>query len=230
MKKSLMAAALAAAIMATTAHTSDVGLPHTIPGMPGLTGLPDDPTDLCELIGNPYCKPKVIPECKPGSLIWPQCEMFKTGGEIPWPQLYEQEMEIDWGQFIKSGGTSPVTEVTSASASINDDKIFINAQGAVNSGGWSEIHLQQKVYFMPPEDGIQEISFLGAKPSGLRTFAYENVLASLTMLKPDWVKGVRIVAGSNSMSVALVDEETSTAKTQTDDEFWPFPWDKTFIQ
>ena len=226
MKKTIINIAFTASL-ASSAFASDVGLPPTVPGGPGSI----KPIDLCELIGDSFCDPKPVPECKPGSLVWPQC-LYVTGGEIPWPQgklSKRDNVDIDWGKFFKSGDTSRVTQVNSASASIDEDKVYIHVQGKENTGGWSNIRLKPKVYFVPPADGIQEITFIGEKPLDYATMALEDVSASLTMSKPDWLNGFRIIAGSNSIEVRPQsnNKRIVVERQEGDGEYWPFPWRQT---
>lgn len=153
---------------------------------------------------------------------------IRVGTHEPAAEATANEASL-MGKFFKSGDTSRVTKVNSASASIDEDKVYIHVQGKVNTGGWSNIRLKPKVYFVPPADGIQEITFIGEKPLDYATMALEDVSASLSMSKPDWLNGFRIIAGSNSIEVRPQsnNKRIVVERQEGDGEYWPFPWRQT---
>ena len=86
----------------------------------------------------------------------------------------------------------------------NPNTIEIVAKGTVRSGGWQNPQLNPFVYAQPPEDGMKGFSFTADSPSGPVPDVMDPIRAVYVMEDiPDWFKGVRVHAETNSMEVAL---------------------------
>ena len=106
--------------------------------------------------------------------------------------------------------TSKVLIVKSVALDIektNPPQLIIQAEGEVNTSGWSNGQLIPYVYVMPPEDGIYEFDFIASPPS-----PKETVLPVTSSIKavpfvwqdfPQELKGVRVYASQNSIESTL---------------------------
>ena len=107
-------------------------------------------------------------------------------------------------------------------------KIIVEASGTVNTLGWTNGRLIPVVYFVPPDDGIQDFNFIGTAPDGYANQAQEeNFKGTGWIPQFDWLKGVRIIAASNSIEVMLsgaTEADPGVGFVQiAGDEHWPFP-------
>ncbi|HCV02088.1 MAG TPA: hypothetical protein DG048_05535 [Pseudoalteromonas sp.] len=90
--------------------------------------------------------------------------------------------------------------------------INISAIGTVNSTGWSDVFLSPRYYVVPPSDGIWEFDFYGDPPSGQVLWVNLPVADNQNFGKPDWAKGVRVYAASNSMESEILTPEPGGPK------------------
>lgn len=82
-------------------------------------------------------------------------------------------------------------------------RVAIAAQGIVNTSGWSSPRLSPRYYVRPPDDGIWDFDFTVDPPCGLVLEVEVPVSAHFILSQPDWLKGVRVHAASNSLEAAL---------------------------
>lgn len=101
-----------------------------------------------------------------------------------------------------------VFEVTDVQLSIlesNPRQIEVIASGNASTPGWKDAHLSPVHYVMPPADGIQDFSFLATPPEDIVPDVVTPISAKYRIeQEPEWLKGVRIHAATNSM-VAYLD-------------------------
>ena len=111
-----------------------------------------------------------------------------------------------------SGDPRLVREVTDVSISILEKEppiLVVQASGNVPTGGWTNPGLSRVVYFTEPADGIQDYEFMATPPSGMATDMITPVHATDSWDNPpDWLKGVRVKAASNSMEEAVLLADT----------------------
>jgi hypothetical protein len=83
--------------------------------------------------------------------------------------------------------------------------IHVAASGMVNSSGWSAPSLDPLIYVTQPADGILDLDFTAeAPPPGTYvTYGFVTVSASVVLRVPDWVRGVRIHASSNTLTATI---------------------------
>lgn len=80
----------------------------------------------------------------------------------------------------------------------------ITAHGVVGSGGWSNLRLEPRYYISFPEDGIQDLDFVGDAPSGIAIQPILPVIGSaLWPDPPQYVKGVRVHSATNSVEKSI---------------------------
>ena len=93
------------------------------------------------------------------------------------------------------------THVTSVnSLSVTDsDTVFISVSGTTNSLGWTNFRLVQKVNFVEPADGIVTFDFYATEPRIHAWAISPGNLAVTTLKREPWMKGIRVVAGSNEL-------------------------------
>ncbi len=86
----------------------------------------------------------------------------------------------------------------------NPNTVKITAEGTVRSGGWKNPQLIPIVHVQPPEDGIWHFSFAAEAPEGPVPEVMAPIRAVYVMEDaPDEFKGVRVLAETNSVEVAL---------------------------
>jgi hypothetical protein len=111
-----------------------------------------------------------------------------------------------------SGDPRLVREVTDVSISILEKEppiLVVQASGNVPTGGWTNPGLSRVVYVTEPADGIQDYEFMATPPSGMATDMFTPVHATDSWDNPpDWLKGVRVKAASNSMEEAVLLADT----------------------
>ncbi|MEA2878763.1 MAG: hypothetical protein QOF14_3959 [Hyphomicrobiales bacterium] len=100
--------------------------------------------------------------------------------------------------------TEKVYEVTSVDLRISKSKppvVQVKASGTVRTGGWKNGRLDVVVYVMPPTDGIQDLTFVADKPSGIVPEVITPIQSQeLDLGKvPDWMRGVRVIAETNKV-------------------------------
>ena len=111
-----------------------------------------------------------------------------------------------------SGDPRLVREVTDVSISILEKEppiLVVQASGNVPTGGWTNPGLSRVVYVTEPADGIQDYEFMATPPSGMATDMITPVHATDSWDNPpDWLKGVRVKAASNSIEEAVLLADT----------------------
>lgn len=106
--------------------------------------------------------------------------------------------------------TSVINTVLSVSWSMNrklPPDLEVSATGRGGNPGWSNGMLQAKPTLAPPEDGIQEFTFLADGPGGgvviqvipLPISGHGSIQAA------NWMKGVRVVAATNKLEILFAD-------------------------
>jgi len=86
--------------------------------------------------------------------------------------------------------------------------LHVSATGEVSSGGWKAATLTPHVYITPPQDGIQDLDFEATPPKGSEPVIQVilPIAAGAVLALPDWLKGVRIRAKTNTVVTLLTDE------------------------
>lgn len=81
------------------------------------------------------------------------------------------------------------------------NQLKVEAQGMVNSGGWSGIALVPSKD--APKDGKTHLDFVGVKPQGMATMALVNVTASTVIEAPEGKVTVVVHAQSNTAEESI---------------------------
>lgn len=115
-----------------------------------------------------------------------------------------------------------VLEVTNASVSLHGGNIKIDAEGKVNSTGWSNARFVPYIYIVAPPDGIYDFDLVATAPTGIVQWTISIVKASLEMPAIPQMKGVRI-HGANGAVEALLPRGIVPAGEGLPLP-WPFPW------
>ena len=134
-----------------------------------------------------------------------------------------------------------VMSVDSASVFLlksNPPYVGVAAQGKVPTSGWTRPSLEPWVYFVPPDDGLQDLEVVAEPPAGI-SFPVVLPISAVTVLPREprnyWgegkpLTGVRIHAREN-MVEARLDERKGleiqvnlTANTLSAPYPWPWPW------
>jgi hypothetical protein len=118
-----------------------------------------------------------------------------------------------------------VMQVSVGTTLISDNSVpalTISAIGQVNSGGWSNPELGPWSYITPPADGILDLDFLATppKPGVIVSMGFQNITAHAILAIPDWVRGVRVHASTNSMEQRI--DASSSAKSGGHPVPWPW--------
>jgi hypothetical protein len=106
-------------------------------------------------------------------------------------------------EFAMAGDSEQIYSVTGVEVEVQKRHppiLVVRAKGETNTSGWTGAALSQVVYVDPPQDGIQDYTFVATPPS-------EGGLDVLTPVEaedswPDfeaWVRGVRVSAATNSI-------------------------------
>lgn len=95
-------------------------------------------------------------------------------------------------------------------------RVFIHAQGRVDTDGWSGLRLRPRYSPVPPADGYWEFDFEGEAPVSPRLRLPLTVTAENLAPAPRWLRGIRVYAGtsrldSDSSSEALAVEQAVQA-------------------
>ena len=99
----------------------------------------------------------------------------------------------------------------------NPPQLAITAFGQVNSGGWKNGTLEPRYYIVPPTDGIQDFDFVAQPPIGIAIQVILPVTAHHVIPHiPEWLKGVRVHAGSNSLVAARMDATEHSMSEQAE--------------
>ena len=108
----------------------------------------------------------------------------------------------------------PISRVDSVHIAINKSnppQLQVSAIGEVSSGGWKAPAIVPRIYFMPPQDGIQDLDFLATPPGGIAIDVMMPLSGDVAITLVDWMKGVRVHAKTNSV-VAMLTDETKIRK------------------
>jgi hypothetical protein len=99
-----------------------------------------------------------------------------------------------------------VREVTAVEITFeksNPPNLLVSAKGRVATAGYTNPRLERAVYVTPPADGVQDLSFYADPPLPGRLVAQVLTEVEAPVLRiervPDWVKGVRVHAQTNTM-------------------------------
>ena len=96
-----------------------------------------------------------------------------------------------------------VTAVEIAFEKSNPPNLLVSAKGVVPTAGYTNPHLEPVVYIAPPADGVQDLSFYADPPPPGRVVAQvlREIEAPVLRIErvPDWLKGVRVHAQTNTM-------------------------------
>jgi hypothetical protein len=87
---------------------------------------------------------------------------------------------------------------------IGGDKVIIEADGEVNTAGWSGFRLSQRFSPTPPSDGMWEFDFIGDPPSDYVIQVQLRALAVTIQGAPDWLKGIRVYADNGSVETTTI--------------------------
>jgi hypothetical protein len=116
--------------------------------------------------------------------------------------------------------------------------VGVAAHGKVPTSGWSRPSLEPWLYFVAPDDGIQDFDFIAEPPAGI-SFPVVLPIAAVTVIPRDprnyWGEGkpligVRIHARENTLEAKLDERKelqiqaNMGAITQSAPYPWPWPW------
>lgn len=90
-------------------------------------------------------------------------------------------------------------------------RLQITAHGTVGTPNWTNPQLAQREYVAPPADGIYEFDFVATPPTGNVIQIVTPISAVGGMTMPDDLKGIRVIASTNSKEALL--EQGASAKT-----------------
>jgi hypothetical protein len=86
----------------------------------------------------------------------------------------------------------------------NPPQLQIGADGKTGSSGWSEPELVQRVYIVPPADGIYDYDFVAKPPPEASTQILTQISATAIRRDiPNGMKGVRVHAKTNKKEAKL---------------------------
>lgn len=102
--------------------------------------------------------------------------------------------------------SSVIYEVISVSWALDKKlppNLLVSATGKTSTPNWTDGQLKPRAYVAPPADGVQEFDFFATGPAGVSTPVISKLLdeAHGTVEAPDWLKGVRVHAKTNSKTV-----------------------------
>ena len=93
-----------------------------------------------------------------------------------------------------------VTEVKIERLESKPTVFVVRAKGNTRTSGWTGARLSRAIYVHPPEDGIQDYSFLATPPEGPASDVITPIEAEDRWTDPEeWVKGTRVTAETNSI-------------------------------
>ncbi|WP_088348315.1 MULTISPECIES: hypothetical protein [Rhodomicrobium] len=106
-------------------------------------------------------------------------------------------------------------------------QIVVIAMGRAASTGWTDAELNPFMYVMPPRDGILDLDFSAEspRPGTIVLPILTPIAATLWMPVPNWVRGVRVHAATNSKesgrNIEALDVEEPKIKGG---DSVPWPW------
>ncbi|HYR23046.1 MAG TPA: hypothetical protein VEP30_09020 [Chthoniobacterales bacterium] len=104
----------------------------------------------------------------------------------------------------KSDKVMEVDRVAVSYIKTNPPQLKIEAEGKTNTGGWTNPRLVERVYIVPPADGMWEYDFVATPPSGISTQVITPISAHTVRRDiPPGMKGVRVHASKNSKDAKL---------------------------
>jgi hypothetical protein len=102
--------------------------------------------------------------------------------------------------------------------------IALQVRGSVNTTGWTQPTLVPRTYTHAPADGILDLDFDAAAPTGIAHQTVTTIFGLLLMLVPQWVAGVRVHSSTNFMESALSVMARGESLPESLPLPWPFPW------
>lgn len=119
------------------------------------------------------------------------------------PLILGQVLVLALTAALQAQTTAKVLKVDQAAVAkvpVVPPLLLVGAKGVVPDSGWENPRLIPYVYFVPPEDGIWDFDFVADRVPG----PHIPVLTPVVVFRPirnapDWVKGVRIHAATNSL-------------------------------
>lgn len=94
----------------------------------------------------------------------------------------------------------------------NPPEVVICAIGEVPTSGWTNGKLTPWMYVVPPEDGIQDFSFIANAPLDISLSVITPITGGITWVQSDWMKGIRIHSSTNSIEVKF-DSKTNMVES-----------------
>ena len=85
----------------------------------------------------------------------------------------------------------------------NPPQLSVEATGTTRTSGWTNPRLEPRIYIQPPADGIYVFDFVADRPDGISNPAITPISATNKVTSPQWAKGVRVVAETNSKQEKL---------------------------
>lgn len=101
----------------------------------------------------------------------------------------------------------------------DQQNLTITAVGEVPTGGWANGTLVQYEYVTFPEDGIQEYDFIATPPSGGAITVVSPILAAAVQDKPKQLRGVKVYAAQNDLTVRFVTKIGMQERPPRGDDF-----------
>lgn len=90
--------------------------------------------------------------------------------------------------------------------------LHVSSSGHVDTSGWSSAFLSPRYYATPPSDGIWEFDFYAEPPSGMVLEMIEEVVWAGTFGLPSWCTGVKVISGTNDITVTTFKETKQIPK------------------
>ena len=104
----------------------------------------------------------------------------------------------------------------------NPPQLVVSATGLTSSSGWSDPELATWMYIKPPADGILDLDFIARAPTGMSLPYLAPIAATLSIVAPDWLRGVRVHAANNA--IVEGDKTGGGQPLVAGDDPVPWPW------
>ena len=106
----------------------------------------------------------------------------------------------------------------------NPPILVVQAQGTVNTSGWTNGRLVPWIYIERPKDGILDFDFIAQVPSGIVLHVISPIEGCGQVVLEDWMKGARVHSSTNKVEALLSDKKSIAEGRFLEGEEVPFPW------